>query len=95
MPPFPPSTPITWCQVYADPAAMRRIVADALRNPECRVAEGQVRLDLREVCAADAIARLAILQQQCGVILDNSDYERRAAPPHIPRCIAVCSPTAC
>ena len=72
MPPFPPGTPITWRQVYADPAATRRIVADALRNPQCRVAEGQVRLDLREVCAADAITRLAILQQQCGVILEDT-----------------------
>ena len=69
IPPLPLSTSITWRQVYADPAATRRIVADALRNPECRVPEGQVRPDLGEVCAADAMTRFAILQQQCGLIL--------------------------
>ena len=78
-PPFPPSTSITWREVYADPAATRRIVADALRNPECRVPEGQVRPDLGEVCAADAMTRFAILQQQCGTILlkHNSDADRQ------------------
>ena len=66
---LPPRTPITWRQAYADPAATRRTVAAALRNPECSVAMDQVRLDLREVCAADAMARFAILQHQCGTIL--------------------------
>ena len=66
---LPPTTPITWHQVYADPAGTRRIVADALRNPECMVPEGQVRPDLREVCAADAMTRYAILQERCGLVL--------------------------
>ena len=56
---------ITWRDVLDDTENTNDAVRAALRNPECLIPEGQTRHDLREDCDADAIARLALLQEGC------------------------------
>ena len=66
---------VTWRDALEDPVALRRTVADALADPQCRAVadalgsgEGTAepyRHDLRERCAADAIARLSAFQYAC------------------------------
>lgn len=54
-----------WRRVFADPTGTRRAVAVALDDPACRVPRGEVRPDLYEACAADAMVLLADLQRKC------------------------------
>ncbi len=64
-----------WRRVLDDPLGTRRAVAEALDRPGCRIplavdadgtlTPGEVRADLRETCAAEAMARLAELQALC------------------------------
>ena len=60
--------PATWGQVFDEPAAALAAARDALARPECLVPEGALRIDLRDECAADAMAKLAILRQQCAAL---------------------------
>ena len=48
-----------------DPFETRRAVVAALDDPRCRVPAGEVRPDLYEACAAEAMVRLAALQITC------------------------------
>ena len=57
--------PVTWAVVFASPEADLAAVAEAVRHPECLVPEGRLRIDLRRRCAADEMARLAILRREC------------------------------
>lgn len=60
--------PPTWSQVFDEPAAALAAARDGLARPECLVPEGALRIDLRDECAADAMAKLAILRQQCAAL---------------------------
>ena len=74
--PLPISDRIVWRDVFADPMALRRRVDEAAAKAECRAMRGESRHELRDACAADAFARLSVLQRACGRILywDGSDY---------------------
>ena len=61
--------PVTWREVFDRPEATLAAVAAAVERPECLVPEGRFRLDLRETCAADEMAKLAILGRECAVAL--------------------------
>ena len=70
--------PVTWAQVFDDAAATLAAVTQALARPECSVPEGRIRIDLREKCAADQMAKLAILRDECARSLRRHDsLERR------------------
>ena len=70
--------PVTWAQVFDDAAATLAAVTQALARPECLVPEGRIRIDLREKCAADQMAKLAILRDECARSLRRHDsLERR------------------
>ena len=56
---------VVWEDVFADPEATREAALAALRREECRVAQGETRRDLGETCAADEVAKLAMLQEAC------------------------------
>ena len=64
-----------WREVLAHPVAARRAVAAALDRPECRVPEGETRPGLHEACSAEAMLRLASLQDKCVERL-HTDWER-------------------
>ncbi len=64
---------LTWRSVFEDASRTRNSVVEALRKPDCRVPDGFVRPELRESCAADDMARLAVLQQECGKVLTLDD----------------------
>ena len=58
---------ITWRYAFDQPMLKRKIVLDALSNPEClKVPEGAAQEDLAERCRVDAIADYAVLKYQCG-----------------------------
>ena len=73
--PLPTANRVTWGNALEDPVALRRTVAGALEDLECRAVadalgsgEGTAdpyRHDLRERCAADAIARLSAFHYAC------------------------------
>ena len=56
---------ITWAQVFDGTAAAVAAARQALGRDECLVPEGHIRIDLREACAADQLAKLAILRAEC------------------------------
>ena len=65
----------TWEGVFGNPSETRQAVAKALSRPECIVAEGQMRPRLRERCAADEMAKLALLHEGCvGALARDSAY---------------------
>lgn len=76
------SKPLTWREVFSSPMDTRVASARALSNPECHVPNGQIRNDLKSSCAADEIAKLAVLHQACIAVLrddatrDITDLER-------------------
>ena len=63
--------PVTWAEVFAHPADDLAAVVEAVQRPECVVPEGRFRLDLRRRCAADEMARLAILQGGCFRLINS------------------------
>ena len=63
--PLPRFGRITWRDVFGDPMALRRTVAQAAGKTECQLMAGEARHSLREVCAADAFARLSVLHRTC------------------------------
>ena len=69
--------PVTWREVFEDVDAGLAAVEDALGRPECLVPEGRFRLDLRDACAANDIARLAIVRRECVKLLLYDDVESR------------------
>ena len=54
-----------WRVVMTDPSGTRRAVVTALDDAQCHVPPGETRPDLYEVCAAEAMVRLARLQRKC------------------------------
>ena len=65
--------PVTWGQVFNDVALGLESVREAVARPECLVPEGRFRLDLGRDCAADEMARLAILRRACARLLSKHD----------------------
>lgn len=63
--------PVTWGEVFDGVVAGLAAVEDALDRPECLVPEGRFRLDLGDACAANDIARLAILRRECVHLLPH------------------------
>ena len=56
---------VTYGEIFALDASTYASVRDALARPECRVPPGRMRAHLGENCAADAMARLALLHFVC------------------------------
>ena len=68
-----PSWPI-WEQAFANPSAVRHAVEEALSRDECRVPEGETRVDLAATCAAGEMAHLAMLHEGCvGALATHGD----------------------
>ena len=74
--PLPNGDRVTWRDALADPVGLRRTVANALEDRECRAVADALgrpgdgtsdpyRHDLRRRCAADAIARLSAFHYAC------------------------------
>ena len=74
--PLPFSDRIVWRDVFDDPMGLRMAVEDAMTEPQCRAMRDDAPHALREVCAADAFARLSVLHRACGRTLywDGSTY---------------------
>ena len=64
---------LTWRAVFEDARRTRGGVVEALLDPDCRVRGGFVRPELRQICAADDMARLAVLHRECGQVLTMDD----------------------
>ena len=72
---------IEWRDVFADPEETREAATAALGREECHVPEGETRPDLGETCAADAIAKLAMLHEACVMpLVMHSDFNPWRAP---------------
>ena len=75
------SNPLTWREVFSNPLDARVAAASALSKPVCHVPNGRIRNDLKSTCAADEIAKLAVLHHACIAALrddtttDMSDWE--------------------
>ena len=63
--PLPRKEVLVWADVFEDMAAVRGKVEAAMADPTCRLREHEFRADLRQPCAADAMARLAVLHRAC------------------------------
>ena len=57
--------PVTWAEVFDDTAGAVLAAREALARPECLVPEGGIRIELRDKCAADEMAKLALLRAEC------------------------------
>ena len=71
---------VTWGEVFEETDATLERVEAAVARPECRPAKLGLRLDLREACAADDMARLAILQSECEHLLFRLGYSDQLSP---------------
>ena len=56
---------VTWRSVFEDPRALSVAVVGAAAKPQCQAKRGEARRHLRSACAADAFARLSVLQGAC------------------------------
>ena len=63
--PQPRNDALVWQEAFEDPSALRAAVQAAVRNRACRLRESEFRPDLRQTCAADAMARLGVLHGAC------------------------------
>ena len=63
--PQPRNDTLVWREVFEDPLTLRAAVQAAVRNRACRLRESEFRPDLRQTCAADAMARLGVLHGAC------------------------------
>ena len=61
---------LTAADIFALTESTLARVQTALSRPECRVPAGRFRTDLRESCAADAMAKLALLHRKCSEWVD-------------------------
>ena len=78
--PLPRLNRIVWRDVFKDPLALRHAVVEAAAKSQCQAMAGEAPHALREVCAADAFARLSVLHQACARVLawDESSPEAAA-----------------
>ena len=61
--------PVTWGEVFEDTAGAVAAARRAVARPDCRIPEGGIRIDLRGECAANEMAKLAILRSECEDLL--------------------------
>ena len=61
--------PVTWGQVFDDTGGAVAAARRAVARSDCLVPEGGIRIDLRDECAADEMAKLAILRSECETLL--------------------------
>ncbi|MDE0419926.1 MAG: hypothetical protein OXK76_03430 [Gammaproteobacteria bacterium] len=88
--PEPLSHEIPWRDAFADPVGTRVAVGEALANPDClHPVEGSVAL--REQCAADEIAKLAMIVDGCtmplimaGLLDSSSPAEQEPVDSSLP-----------
>ena len=66
--------PPTWDDVFQDTEGALARVYDAMDRPECLPPEGELRFEHREACAADDMARLAILRLDCARLMFRLGY---------------------
>ena len=71
---------VTWGEVFENTGATLERVEAAVARPECQPAQRSLRFDLREICAADDMARLAILQSECEHLLFGLGYSAQLSP---------------
>ena len=64
---------LVWADVFEDVTAVRGKVEAAVHDSACRLRENEFRPDLRQPCAADAMARVAMLHRACRRPLDWED----------------------
>ena len=67
---------IVWRDVFRDPLAVRQAVEAAAAKPQCHAKVGEAPHHLREACAADAFARLSVLNHACGRALHFDGQQR-------------------
>ena len=71
---------VTWGEVFEDAGGTLERVEAALARPECQPGERSLRLDLRAACAADDMARHAILHSECEHLLHRLGYSAQLSP---------------
>ena len=57
--------PLTYRRVFENPEVDRLNVIEALENPNCRLEQGEVRWDLKDVCHAESIANYSNFLYLC------------------------------
>ncbi|MCY3886054.1 MAG: hypothetical protein OXG24_14205 [Gammaproteobacteria bacterium] len=65
----------TYRDMFEQHANDRKLVAEALANPECRLLEGPMRLNLRDTCNADAFSRYARMANLCYFATTNNWFK--------------------
>ena len=68
--------PLTYGSIFADPARDRELVFEALGQSECRLEDGEIRRDLREVCHADSLANYANFMYFCSEVPAQVEFTR-------------------
>ena len=68
---IPAAAPTSWGEVFADVPQRLERALPAIRDPGCRVPEGEIRADLAEQCAARDMAVLAVFKNACGWARDE------------------------
>ena len=71
--------PPTWDDVFQDTEGALAKVYDAMDRPECLPPAGELRFEHREACAADDMARLAILRLDCARLMFQLGYSGEVA----------------
>ena len=71
--------PPTWDDVFQDTEGALARVYDAMDRPECLPPDGELRFEHREACAADDMARLAILRLDCARLMFQLGYSGEVA----------------
>ena len=71
--PVPRRDALVWADVFEGAVAMREKVEVAMRDPACRLRTREFDAGLRQPCAADAMARLAVLHRACRRPLATED----------------------
>lgn len=66
--------PLTYRRIFTDPPSDRALVVEALQHRECRLQEGDLRLDLKESCHGEAFAKFASFMKFCDS-KENRGYE--------------------
>ena len=74
--PRPVDDAIVWRDLFGDPLALRDAVERAAADTQCHATGGQEAHHLRQVCAADAFARLSVLLHACARALHWDGSER-------------------
>ena len=74
-------TSLTYRRIYADPANDRNLVLQAIQREECRLENGNYRLDYREQCNAESFVNFASFLAACESNEDKN-YQYEWFEPH-------------